>query len=181
MIGLLTWTTWGTWLGEPARGWIDRGGVLRGDDPGALPGPDEEASRKRRRGLKWPAAMLTADQRRLIIKDLRRIAELRRFELMGLAATENCVRVLLACDDDRDIERLVQLIKGALSRMLTVAAGDAPASSPGGGSLVHHKWWPRHYSFLRVGDQPAQKAIVETLRTGADAGATVWIAGSGGE
>ena len=48
MIGLLTWTTYGTWLSGPARGWIDLGRSAQAD---ALPEPDEVISQQRRRSL----------------------------------------------------------------------------------------------------------------------------------
>ena len=179
MIGLVTWTTYGTWLAGPARGWIDPGRVLREADLSRLPVPDEEASSQRRRSLKWPPATLGAEQKRLIIMDLHRIAELRRFELHAIAAEETCVRVLLGCDEDRDMQRMVQLIKGALSRMLTVATGDEPASSTGGEALIHHKWWPRQYSFLRIEDEETRQALIELLRDSAGTGATVWTSRNG--
>jgi REP element-mobilizing transposase RayT len=157
MIGLLTWPTYGTWLAGPARGWVDHGSV---QSDAALPEPEEALSALRRRNLKWPAVRLEFEQRRLILADLARVAQLRRFTPQVAAVAADHVHLLLAVDEGRDMPRLVQLIKGALSRALTVAAGDRPAISTAGGGLRYHKWWTRQYSFRLVEDDQ----IVETVR-----------------
>lgn len=54
---------------------------------------------------------------------------------------------------------MIQLTKGAMSRALTVAAGDVPARSTTGESLTHHKWWPRQYVAQSLRDD-------ETLQRG---------------
>jgi len=157
MIGLLTWPAYGTWLAGAARGWVDPGRV---QEDIALPEPEEALSALRRRSLKWPAVRLEIEQRRLILVDLARLARLRRFTPLVAAVAADHVHLLLAVDEGRDMPRLVQLIKGALSRALTVAAGDRPAISTAGGGLRYHKWWTRQYSFRLVEDE----RIVETVR-----------------
>jgi REP element-mobilizing transposase RayT len=170
MIGLLTWPAYGTWLAGPARGWVDPGSVQK---DAALPEPDEASSERRRRSLKWPAVRLDAARRRVIIDDLPRIAALRRFRPLIAVAAVDHVHLLLAVDEGRDIPRLVQLIKGALSRALTVAAGDRPAISTAGRGLLHHKWWTRQYSFRLVEDDQVVEAMGVVLTEHAAVGATV--------
>ncbi|MEE9212815.1 MAG: transposase [Phycisphaeraceae bacterium] len=113
--------------------------------------------------MKWLTVRLNDVQRRLIVDDLSRIASLRRFELHVVVAAEDHVHVLLSCQPGRDIPRLVQLIKGSLSRALSVAAGDNPAISAQGEVLGHHKWWVRQYSFLNVGDRASLDRIIQQL------------------
>ena len=158
-IGLLTWTAYGTWLPGPARGWIDAGSVQR-DEP--LPEPDPVISQQRRRSLKWPPAHLQERQRDAIIDELPRIARLRDFEPRIMVAASDHAHLLLATQRV-DIPRLVQLIKGALSRRLTILAGDAAALSTSGGRLAHHKWWARQYSFRRIEREEHVQAVQRRL------------------
>jgi REP element-mobilizing transposase RayT len=160
MVGLLTWPAYGTWFARPLRGWVDRGGASL--DRG-LPEPTRSAVAGRQR-LKWPALRLDEAQCALVISDLGRIAALRGFDLLMAVAAADHVHALLACAADRDIPRLVQLIKGSLSRTLTVAAGDPPASSVRGAVLDHHKWWTRQYSFITIGDAPTLRRVVAALQ-----------------
>ena len=172
MVGLLTWPTYGTWFAHPGRGWIDRShrpGV------GRVPEPTRSAASGRQR-LKWPPVRLDGDQRALVIGDLARIASLRRFELKMVVAAPDHIHLLLGCEPDRDIPRLVQLVKGSLSRTLTVAAGDEPATSTRGEALVHHKWWTRQYSFRTIDDRASADRVIDQLRAHEAAGAAVWPA-----
>ncbi|MHC4129426.1 MAG: transposase [Planctomycetota bacterium] len=171
MVGLLTWPAYGTWFARPHRGWIDR----EGDDAEVLPEPTRSHARRRQR-LVWPPVTLDERRQAVVIRDLARVASLRSFELLMVAAAPDHVHVLLACAPDRDVPRLVQLIKGALSRALTVAAGDAPAASTRGRALIHHKWWTRQYSFRWLEDGPTRQRVVRALRAHADEDATVWEA-----
>ncbi len=174
MIGILTWTGYGTWLAGAARGWVDAGQEWAG---GELPEPDEGLSRLRGGSLKWPAVRLGAGQRAVVLIDLARIAALRGFILIAAAVAANHAHLLLETDEDCDIPRLVQLTKGALSRALTVYAGDRPAISMEGEAIAHHKWWTRQYSFLRVVDEravdEARRRILEHEADGATVRA-VW-------
>jgi REP element-mobilizing transposase RayT len=154
--GLLTWPAYGTWLPGPARGWVDPGSVLR-DEP--LPEPDHVESIRRRGGLKWPPVTLDAPQRTALIEEMPRIAELRSFDAQAMAVAEDHVHLLLQTQRE-DIPRLVQLTKGALSRRLTVLAGDHPASGASGEELRHHKWWARQYSCRVSGDA----SVIEGIR-----------------
>jgi REP element-mobilizing transposase RayT len=103
----------------------------------------------------------------VVVADLARIAALRGFRLIRAVTASDHVHVLLGCEDDRDVPRLVQLVKGALSRALSVAGGDAPAESVGGERLPHHKWWARQYSF-RVLRQDELAPVVAALDRHAD-------------
>jgi len=171
MVGLLTWPAYGTWFARPNRGWIDR----EGNEPEVLPEPTRSHARGRQR-LVWPPVTLDERRQAVVIRDLARIASLRHFELHMIAAAPDHVHVLLSCEPDRDVPRMVQLIKGALSRALTVAAGDETAKSTRGGDLVHHKWWTRQYSFRWIEDGPTLQRVVQALRAHADENTTVWEA-----
>jgi REP element-mobilizing transposase RayT len=166
MVGLLTWPAYGTWFARPDRGWIDRDG----DGAETLPEPTRSHARSRQR-LKWPPVMLNVRQQAVVIGDLIRVAGLRNFDLLAAAAAPDHVHALLDCAPDRDVPRLVQLIKGATSRALTVDAGDEPACSTRGTALVHHKWWTRQYSFRWIDDPAARRRVLEALWTHA----TVWV------
>lgn len=168
MIGLLTWPAYGTWFARPHRGWIDRDRDTIGR---SLPEPTRRACGVGE-PLKWPPVLLTDRQQRLIIKDLGRIAALRGFELHMICVSPDHVHVLLSIEAERDIPRLVQLAKGSLSRTLTVDAGDQPATSTGGGALVHHKWWSRQYSFRRIQDTETLDRVTALLR---GHGGTLWV------
>ncbi len=159
MVYLLTWPAYGTWLEAPARGRIQ-------PSTAALPEPDHRLSGSRRAGLKWPAVRLDRRRQAVIIDDLHRIASIRSFELLAVVAAGDHVHVLLdrsAPDAAPDMQRLVQLIKGALSRRLSVAAGDPPAASAGGEPLAHHKWWTRQYALQAIGDQADLKHVCAQL------------------
>jgi REP element-mobilizing transposase RayT len=171
MLGLLTWPAYGTWFARPDRGWIDRDG----DEAEALAEPTRRHDDGRQR-LVWPPVRLDERQQTVVIQDLARIASLRHFDLHMVAAAPDHVHVLLSCEPDRDVPRLVQLIKGALSRALTVAAGDEPARSTRGQALIHHKWWTRQYSFRWIEDRPTLERAVRALRAHAGGHATVWEA-----
>ncbi len=159
MVFLLTWPAYGTWLEGAARGRIQ-------PSTAALPEPDHRLSGSRRTGLKWPAVHLDRRRQAVIIDDLHRIAGIRSFGLLAVVAAGDHVHVLL----DRPhsgagpgLEQLVQLIKGALSRRLSVAAGDPPAASAGGEPLAHHKWWTRQYALQAIGDQADLKHVCAQL------------------
>ena len=171
MLGLLTWPAYGTWFARPDRGWVDReeGAAT------AVPEPKRSHAHGRQR-LKWPPVRLDERQQAVVIGDLARVASLRHFEPYLVAAAPDHVHVLLSCAPDRDVPRMVQLIKGALSRALTVAAGDETAKSTRGRELVHHKWWTRQYSFRRIEDGPTLQRVVQALRAHADENTTVWEA-----
>jgi REP element-mobilizing transposase RayT len=169
MLGLLTWPVYGTWFECPYRGWIDRDVISVRSVP-------EPTRRGAGGALKWPAASLDRRQRDLIVRDLARLAGLRGFELHMVAAAPSHVHVLLSCDD-RDVPRLVQLIKGSLARTLTVAAGDTPAFSTRDEALPHHKWWTRQYSFLRINDDETRQRVTAQLRAHEATGARVWEKG----
>lgn len=172
MMGLLTWPTYGTWFACPARGWIDRDDR---DVLDALPEPTRRHGPARER-LKWPPARLDERLQALLIQDLTRVATLRGFGLHMVVAAPDHVHVLLSCEPDRDVPRLVQLVKGALSRGLTVAAGDRPARSARGQTLTHHKWWTRQYSFRWLAAPEARDRVIRALRAHAMTATTVWIA-----
>jgi REP element-mobilizing transposase RayT len=170
MVGLLTWPAYGSWFPCIRRGWIDR------DPDGDLQSPPEptRSSIDRKERLKWPPVKLDERRQAVVIGDLARVASLRHFDPHLVVVAPDHVHVLLSCDPDRDVPRMVQLIKGALSRALTVAAGDEIAKSTRGRDLVHHKWWTRQYSFRWIEDEPTLRRVVEALRAHAGENTTVW-------
>jgi REP element-mobilizing transposase RayT len=125
----------------------------------SLPEPDHAESLRRRGGLKWPPVTLDETRRTALLEEMPRIAELRSFDAHAMAVAEDHVHLLLETHRE-DIPRLVQLTKGAMSRRLTVIAGDPPASGPSGEILAHHKWWTRQYSW-RVSDDAT---VIEGVR-----------------
>jgi REP element-mobilizing transposase RayT len=169
---LLTWTAWGTWLPGPARGWVDPGSAQRTAD---LPEPDRRLSARRRHALKWPAARLDDAQRRLVLGDLLRIAQLRAFAPLVAVIDEDHAHLLatFAIARDQSPSRLVQLVKGSLSRTLSVAAGDAPPTTTLGAPLPHRKWWSPQYSLRRVPDDDAREAVKRGLVAHAQQGASI--------
>ena len=147
MVGLLTWPTYGTWFPGQGRGRID----LEPDQlVRRVPEPIPIDAARQPRDAPWPPVRLDDHQRRAVAEDLKRIAELREFKLHLVVVAEDHVHVLLSGEPLGNIPRLVQLIKGALSRKLTVVAGDTPPRSSSGRALPHHKWWTRQYAFLTV-------------------------------
>ncbi len=164
MVGLVTWPTYGTWFGGHGRGWVDRGRTFSG-----VPEPT-----RRGRSRRWPPVRLDEGQRQVIVDDVDRIARLRGFELIMAAVAASHVHLLLACEPDRDVPRLVQLIKGALSRALTVAVGNEPARSDGGDVLAHRKWWTRQYSFVPISDRDALGRVVDALEAHREIGASCY-------
>ncbi len=153
MVTLLTFAVYGTWLAGPARGRFERTPSL------SLPEPDGAVSARRRRGLKWPPVSLDHRRRAVVLADLHRIAALRRFDLLAAVVAADHVHVLLSDEpgegtqDPARLIGLIQLIKGALSRRLSVGEGDPPPRSATGEKLAHHKWWSRQYALLPIEDQ----------------------------
>lgn len=138
MIALITWTTYGTWLAGPARGWIERNVVQPTSD---IPEPDSTVSTERRRSLHWPIVELDGRQRQRVVDDIDRLAALRQFRPVIAVVACDHVHLLVEIDDRRDLARFVQLVKGSLSRTLTCGEGDPPPED-----RPHHKWWAGHYS-----------------------------------
>ena len=159
MVGLLTWPAYGTWLAGGRRGWIDRGAAFT-----EVPEPTRHG-----RTAKWVPVRLDAAQRAVIGRDLTRVAALRGFRLLMTAVAEDHVHVLLALEPNPDVVHLVQLIKGASARALTVAAGDQPPRTTSGQPLPHHKWWTRQYSFVPITNKEALGSVTKTLSAHEDA------------
>ena len=172
MIGLLTWPAYGSWFASRRRGWIDRDQHAVG---GAVPDPVRDGPTDHRH-RPWPPVLLDAAQRHLVIRDLGRIAALRGFELHMAVAAADHVHVLLTPQPECAVERLVQLIKGSLSRTLTLATGDETATSDDGTVLPHHKWWTRQYSYRSVTQGRNLLRVIESLADHDARGATVWKA-----
>ncbi len=159
MVGLLTFTTYGTRLGHRGRGRIAPAG-----DDAALPEPSPAPAAGPAATSRWPAVRLAASQQEAVLKDLERIAGLRSFTVHMAVAGADHVHVLLACEDGRDVPRLVQLLKGALARALSVSSGEPPPRSDRGEVLPHLKWWARQYSFLVLPDARSVACAVAQLR-----------------
>jgi REP element-mobilizing transposase RayT len=162
MIGVLTWPAYGTWLAGPSHGWLE---AMSGAD-WALPEPDQVICAQRRKSLKWPVVQLNAAQRDVAAADLVRIAGLREFELCQAIVSEDHAHLLMSTDaaDDAALHRLIQLIKGATARALSVAAGDRPALDALGHPLPHQKWWSRQYVLQRLIDDAAAHRASQLLR-----------------
>lgn len=148
VICVLTWPAFGTWLVGPAHGRIES---CR-DTEFVLPEPDEILSIERRRGLKWPVIQLDAHQREIVRLDLHRMAEFRPLVVHDTVILSNHAHALLTLNiaDDQDAHHLIQLIKGATARALSVASGDRLPISTAGERLAHHKWWTRQYVMQRL-------------------------------
>lgn len=154
VLGLLTFAVYGAALPGGRGG----AGVARaGDD---LPEPRRWAEAGP--PPTWPAVRLDPAQQEVILRDLPRIARLRGFRLHAALVDTDHVHVLLSCDGD-DLPRLVQLVKGALARALTVAAGDRPAVTASGRPLPHHKWWARQHAFQPIADGGAMRRVLDRL------------------
>jgi REP element-mobilizing transposase RayT len=170
MVGLLTFTTYGTWL-RGGRGWIDgnRRGSVR-----AVPEPRRRDPAARDKSAKWSAVKLDDEQKQVVADDLARIAELRSFTIHTVVVAEDHVHLLYQTgaghgDEPHEQLQLVQLIKGALSRALTVATGDAQPESLQGEALPHHKWWTRQFSLLDVPDGKSYDLVRDRLERHPDA------------
>ena len=143
---LLSFPTHGTCLPSPSRGRHVR---IEGDLV-TLPQPVQPSTARQGAAMKWPAVTLDARQQRIVADDIARVASIRGFDLLDVAVSSDCVHVMFAGDESADARRLVQFIKGASARALTVAVGDAPIRSDEGEILPHRKWWARQYELQRL-------------------------------
>ena len=156
MLGLLTWPVYGSRL--PAVG---HGRIGEDQEHPLCPAVEDRVGPPAR---PWPAVRLDLQQHQVLLGDLARVAALRGFTVHLATMAPDHVHVLLSCPQAESVPRLVQLIKGALSRALSVAAdasrdptrGDAP-------TLPHRKWWARQYDFVRIADQAALERILPRL------------------
>lgn len=156
---ILTYPAFGTWLPGPGGG----RSVSVGSAELQLPEPDRAETGKRRASLKWPTVELDEWQRRIVRDDIERVASIRGFILHDAVVAPDHVHVLFSCPGDADVLRLVQFIKGASARALTVAAGDEPAQAGDAATLPHHKWWGRQYILQRMNDQAPFNSIRSRL------------------
>jgi REP element-mobilizing transposase RayT len=171
VLGVLTFPVYGTRLPRSGHGrveWFDpaNGGLIE---------PDEVASAAARASAAWPAVELQPGQQALILADLHRIAALRGFRLLGAVAAIDHAHVLVALEAPLPLLRFFQLIKGALARMLSVAAGDSPPRTASGDPAPHRKWWARQYVFQRIRDEAGLEGVVAALSAHGDAGAAVYL------
>lgn len=143
---ILSFPAFGTWLAGPSRGRTVTVDSIDFD----LPEPDRNATAKRRASLKWPAIVLSREQQEIVREDIERVASIRGFERHCTIVTRDHVHLLFSCDKDTPVGRLVQFIKGAPARALTLAAGDDTARTTDGAPLPHHKWWGRQYLLQRL-------------------------------
>jgi REP element-mobilizing transposase RayT len=167
VVGVLTFPAYGTRLprfGHGRREWLEPAGE-------GLIEPDPVASAAAHASAAWPPVELDPAQRSLILSDLHRIAALRGFRLLGAVAAADHVHVLMAIDTGTPLLRLFQLVKGALARILSVAAGDEPPRRASGNPARHHKWWARQYVFQRIRDEAGLATAVSALAAHAEAGA----------
>jgi REP element-mobilizing transposase RayT len=162
---LVTWPTYGHWFAGHGRGCIPLDAGALGD---ALPEPTLCGEAVGQPPSRWPAVQLSDQQRRVVRADLARIAALRDFAIAGVVIAPTFVHLLIRIDPERDLSRLVQLVKGALSRALTVAAGDRLPTDATGASLPHHKWWSRQYACLRIGDEGLRERVAGMLERHSD-------------
>jgi len=162
---LITWPTYGNWFAGHGRGGLDV-------DPQALahalPEPTLCGEAVGQQPSRWPVVQLDAAQRRVVLDDLQRIASIRDFQLDAALAAPTFIHVLLRVDSDRNMNRLVQLMKGATARALTVAAGDELPTDAAGCALLHHKWWSRQYARLVIDDVPMHERVLTMLNRRAE-------------
>ncbi|MCZ6836367.1 MAG: transposase [Planctomycetota bacterium] len=155
---ILTFPAYGTWLPGPARGMtIDIDG-----DYLVLPMPDRFETARRRDALKWPIIELNEVQRSIVSRDLDRVAAIRNFTLHDVIVAPDCVHIRFSCPPDTNVIRLVQFMKGAPARALSIAIGDPAALSNDNRTLIHHKWWSRQYRLQRL-SLPSQVDRAEVL------------------
>lgn len=157
---LITWPTYGNWFAGRGRGGFAIDPSTVGD---ALAEPTLCGEAVGQQPSRWPAVQLDADQRRVVLDDLQRVADLRAFTIDTVVVGPTFVQVLIDAADSRDVGRLVQLSKGATARALTVAAGDQLPVDANGAPLPHHKWWSRQYAHMPVTDGPQRRDIVALL------------------
>lgn len=179
MIALLTWPAFGSWLPGPARGRVERE-PHRGPPPAPFRPvePDAVLSASRRSSLKWPAVRLDRRQGEVIVADLARIASIRDFAPRLVVVAADHVHLLLEVGEERDVDRLVHDVKGALSRALTVDAGDRAALDADGAPLPHHKWWARQHALQVLCGDAEVAAAERALREHEGEGAMVCEMGS---
>jgi len=179
MIGLLTWSTYGAWLPGPGRGWIDPG-AEHATEP--LPEPDVRLAGARAGTIHRDPVRLSPEQRDRVLSHLEHMAGYRDYRPLAAVAAEDHVHVLLEADDDLDIPRLVQLVKGSLSRNLTCAGGDEPAPTPSGRVFPHRRWFSHQFSFRRVRGEDALAGVRRALlgHGGPDAAVRTWDRGRAG-
>jgi len=161
MMVLLTWPAYGTQLRGASRGGL----VSRFDvHQPCIPEPDPKRTPIQQRSLKWPAVRLDRAQQRVVLADLHRVARLRNLSLLAAVIAADHVHVFIVCDDDGDLHRVTQLIKGATARALSVASGDPPAHDTTGRPLAHQKWWARQAVIQIIETRHASQAVVRYLR-----------------
>ncbi len=157
---LITWPTYGNWFAGYGRGCLDLDPASIGQ---TLPEPTLCGETAGQPSSPWPAVRLAEKQRRVVLADLPRVASLRAFIVDRAVVAPTFVHLLIELDHQRDLRRLVQLVKGALSRALTVAAGDRLPFDATGAPLPHHKWWSRQYACLRITDDALRRCIAGAL------------------
>lgn len=161
-VGLLTWTTCGSWL--PGD---DRGFVSNADDGGGRGrrrnGPGTEPA-ARQRGLALPArsrrdgtpVRLDAGHARIVLEQLRETAVARGWSLVGAAIMANHVHVVIGVDGDPEPDGLPRDFKGYASRRPSRERG-----RPVGG-----RWWTEGGSRRKLaGGRPPCSPPRRTSRT----------------
>jgi REP element-mobilizing transposase RayT len=168
---LLTWTTYATWMPGDRRGFIGRDRVPDGGQRWRnVPGtptrdPDarlELAARARRVG---ESVWLTPAQAGEILDDLRHTADVRGWELHGVAVMRNHVHLVVGVTGDPDPATLLRDFKAYASRALNQRWA-RPASGT---------WWTQSGSRRILRDEPAVIAAVNCVREQPGALA-VWVA-----
>jgi len=167
LAALLTCPTFGHWLKGDARG------IVRCEDVEpdwlVLPEPDPDLTAQRQSTLKWPMVRLEPWQQAFLREDLWRIARLRQFTIDCACVEADHLHLLYEpLEDQPDLHRQVQLIKGSLARTLSLALEDEPARSPRGEALPHHKWWAREYVLQVVTSAALRARAVSLISTHPD-------------
>lgn len=168
---ILSFSAFGTWLCGPVRGRV----VGEENTDFTLPEPDEALSRRRRRSLKWPEIRLDEAQRGIVLNDLIRVASIRAFNLRAALIAYDHAHVFFSCATETNCTRLVQFIKGATARALSVAGGGETVLTASLAPLPHHKWWTRQYVLQRFSGPEAVDRAVELFHTHSANRATVWM------
>lgn len=161
MEALITWPTYGNWLPGHGRGGFEIDPTSISE---SLPQPTNCGVEVGQPPSPWPMVRLDAAQQETVLRDLQRVAELREFVLNCALIAPTFVCILIIIDEQRDLNRLVQLIKGATARALTVAAGDELPTDAHGETLPHYKWWSRQHAVLKIGERAARQRVADLLR-----------------
>jgi REP element-mobilizing transposase RayT len=158
--GLLTRTTYGTWLPGDERGFV---GNTR-DQSGAYvihnqPGTEYDRERPHLQGhskatQKLESVRLTREQAAIVCRQLQATAEFRHWKLFAVAVMANHVHVVVGVPGDPDPSTLLRDFKSYAARELNkTATSGKPA-----------RWWTKSGSTRKLPDENAVLAAIRYVR-----------------